>query len=521
MALGCIAKIRSKRYVCISPSTNPLPQTSVTNKYVVRLIFGLKVKELRKQRGLSFAELSRLCGMSVSYLNEIEKGKKYPKADKILALADALDTSYDHLVSLKLGKRLAPVAELLNSNFLHELPLEIFGLEVGQLMELIGNAPAKVNAFIGTLIEIARGYEMRQEQFYFAALRSYQELHDNYFGDLEEAAALFRKEFSLKEEALKPEHLAIILESNWNYEIDFEGLSGIEGLEDVRSLFNKNKRKLMIHPRLNKTQELFILAREIAFQILELQNRPQYTPFLRVKNFEEALNNFKASYFAVALIIPKANFIKDIQHLFNLDEWTEADFLGILDKYGASPEMFHQRLTNLLPKEFGIRNLFMLRFSIAAPEYEEYFITKQLHLARRHSPHANELNEHYCRRWVSLSILQNLRNLQMEGKETECLADFQRSSYVGSQDQYLCISLARPNNPSAANVSVTTGLLVDDKLRKKIKVLENDAIPIREVNETCERCPLTDCEERAAEMEVIKRKEKFRKMEKAVNELLD
>ena len=94
----------------------------VASKHVVRLIFGLKVKELRKQRGYSFAELSKRCGLSVSYLNEIEKGKKYPKTDKILSLAEALDVTYDQLVSLKLSKRLSPIADLLQSNFLQELP---------------------------------------------------------------------------------------------------------------------------------------------------------------------------------------------------------------------------------------------------------------------------------------------------------------------------------------------------------------------------------------------------------------
>ena len=64
---------------------------------VVRLIFGLKLRELRQERNLSPAELARVCDVSVSYLNEIEKGKKYPKADKILSLSKALGVRYDQL----------------------------------------------------------------------------------------------------------------------------------------------------------------------------------------------------------------------------------------------------------------------------------------------------------------------------------------------------------------------------------------------------------------------------------------
>ena len=122
----------------------------------VRLIFGLKLKQLRHDRNLSLKELAEVCGISVSYLNEIEKGKKYPKSEKIVALAHALEVPYDEMVSLKLGKTLAPVNELLNSEILNELPLDVFGVNLENLVEIISNAPIKVSAFISTLISIAR-----------------------------------------------------------------------------------------------------------------------------------------------------------------------------------------------------------------------------------------------------------------------------------------------------------------------------------------------------------------------------
>jgi len=94
----------------------------------IRLIFGLKLRQYRTGRKMSFSELAEKAGLSVSYLNEIEKGKKYPKSEKIATLADALDVSYDKLVSLKLDKQLAPVGEILNSQLLEEIPLELFGI---------------------------------------------------------------------------------------------------------------------------------------------------------------------------------------------------------------------------------------------------------------------------------------------------------------------------------------------------------------------------------------------------------
>src|SRR5688572_19823329 len=151
----------------------------------IKLIMGLKLKQLRTEKGMSLAELATATGISTSYLNEIEKGKKFPKADKIATLAAALEVSYDWLVSLKMNKKLAPVAEILQSRIMKELLLDVFGIDKSQLLDLLSRVPVKLNAFLNTLIEISRNYGMRVENFYFSALRSFQEMHENYFEEIE------------------------------------------------------------------------------------------------------------------------------------------------------------------------------------------------------------------------------------------------------------------------------------------------------------------------------------------------
>ena len=96
----------------------------------IRIIFGLKVKHLRKEKNLSLLELSDLTGISISYLNEIEKSKKYPKSDKIFKLAEVRGVNYDYLVSLKLEDKMKTISDLLQSDILSELPLELFGIDV-------------------------------------------------------------------------------------------------------------------------------------------------------------------------------------------------------------------------------------------------------------------------------------------------------------------------------------------------------------------------------------------------------
>jgi transcriptional regulator with XRE-family HTH domain len=196
------------------------------NETNLRLIFGLKMKQLRLEKKLSSQALADAAGLSVSYLNEIEKGKKYPKAEKIASLAEALDVSYDWLVSIQMSKQLAPIAKLLQSQLLNELPLEFFGIDKAQLFELLSGAPVKLNAFINTIIEISRNYGVRVEDLYFSTLRSYQEMHDNYFEDIEQAVDAFMEKHQLDpSKSISPESLVEILTKEYNYFIEEDGLS--------------------------------------------------------------------------------------------------------------------------------------------------------------------------------------------------------------------------------------------------------------------------------------------------------
>ena len=131
----------------------------------IKLIFGLKLKQLRQEKGLSLSELAQKSSLSVSYLNEIENGKKNPKANKIAALAEALDVSYDRLVSVKLTKHLASIGELLESNLLEQLPLDHYGIDVHKLLLQISEAPLQLSALVSTLIEMAKSLELSENNF--------------------------------------------------------------------------------------------------------------------------------------------------------------------------------------------------------------------------------------------------------------------------------------------------------------------------------------------------------------------
>ena len=65
------------------------------------------------------------------------------------------------------------------------------------------------------------------------------------------------------------------------------------------------------------------------------------------------------------------------------------------------------------------------------------------------------------------------------------------------------------------------GLLVNDELKRKIRFWNDSAIKIKEVSQTCERCPIQDCAERVASPHVVEQERRQKRLEKALERLLD
>ncbi len=486
-----------------------------------KIIFGLKVKQLRLAKKMSFAVLAKETGMSVSYLNEIEKGKKYPKEDKIKVLAENLGISYEELISTNLTKNLAPVSILLKSNFLNELPLDLFGIELAKVVEIIANAPLRVGAFISTLLDISRNYALREENFYFAALRAYQEMHNNYFEDIEVATDDFIKKYKIPVGGPVPvATLEKILQEEYGYKIIDSGLKDYPDLSNLRALFIPKKKKLLLNEDLTDMQKAFHYGKELGFNFLSLKDRAMTSSLMRVSTFEQALSHFKASYFSAALLINRDTFISDVEQFFKKERWDGEAFMHLMNKYKASPEMLYQRLTNVIPSFFGIHKLFILRI-VHHLKRDAFEIDKEMHFSHKHHPHSNGLDEHYCRRWLSVSLLKDLFDIQNGGKYVGTIVGAQRSNFYGTNDEYLCITLAQSNYPTPnRNVSVTIGMLINDELKDKVKFIDDPSIGLKEVNTTCQRCPIQDCQERAYEPIVIKKKQARQQIDDALKRVL-
>lgn len=490
---------------------------NILSQKQIKMIFGLKLKELRMKSGLSFNELSDKTGLSVSYLNEIEKFKKYPKPDKISLLAKALNSNYDYLTSNKPTKQFKPIFELLDNKIFKDLPLQLFGFEPEHFIGLLSNAPKKTTAYVTAFIEMANRYAMSTENLYYSVLRKYIEMNENYFEDIEKAANECRISNKLNIERITHDDLAKVLIEKYNYTIDHLKLNDSEHLKNVRSVFSNEKNKLFLNKNLHPLQLKFLYGREIGFKVLNSIIRPKTTPTIDIHSFEEVLNNYKASYFSIALLLPESKVVEQTQLFFKQLRWNEKWIINILEQLNSTPEMLFQRWTNILPKHFNINTLFFLRFEHDILK-NQFKLNKELHLNGQHFAQAKYNSENYCRRWIAIKSLQTFT--QSKNKHKSMQISVQKSKNITTKLEYLSISIAKPNYVFPhKNVSVTLGLAIDNDTKKQLKFLDDDSIPMVEVGQTCETCTITNCKERIAENLTIPNAEQRKKIINAIEQL--
>jgi len=256
--------------------------------------------------------------------------------------------------------------------------------------------------------------------------------------------------------------------------------------------------------------------------VLGLTKRALTSTWIKVESFEQVLNNFKASYFAGALLIDRDVLCEDLRRFFARPKWDGAALLDVMRRYDATPETFYYRLTQLIPRFFGLREIFFMRFSHAS-RIDSYELTKVFNLSRVPVPHGVGAGETYCRRWPGLRLLKEMKRAG-KARTARPVVAAQRSYFLDEGAEFFVIAMARPLALSdRANSSVSLGFLLDDTFRERVRFWNDPAVPRVEVNLTCERCRLSpeECRERAAPPVLHENQEQQNRKEEALHQLLE
>lgn len=469
-----------------------------------RILLGLKVKLLRQQAGLSFAELADKTGLSSSYLNEIEKGKKHPRPEKLRLLAQALGVLTTRLTDPDPGPHLAPVAALLRSDFLNEIPLELFGFDLSRIADMLVSAPTRVNAFISSLVELAQHHALGANHFYLNTMRAYQELHNNYFPEWEQQAHTCREAFGLHGYPLDPASLMQVLQTHWGVTVVEGGLAGYPELRHLRSVYQPSKRTLLLNPDIRRDQLLFQLCKEIGFQYMRLEPRPMASTVLEVSGFQEVLHNFRAGYFAVALLMDEHVFMQKLAAAFQKPTFDHRVMLDWMREFEVGPNLLIQRF-NVITGHWGLDQVFYHKLVWQAGRWT---MDKELHLHRLDRRYAGRSDEHYCRRWLSSRLIETLQRDPTQST----LTGMARVRYPDGDTPWLCLGIAHTAGPDRIEGQMI-GVALREESLERIRFHADPGIPDYDTGLTCERCPIDDCRDRVApplKLEEKKRRQRIR-----------
>ncbi|MBE5804808.1 MAG: helix-turn-helix transcriptional regulator [Clostridiales bacterium] len=98
--------------------------------------FGHRVRELRRQKGLTQEELSEEVGISASFMGHIERGTRVASLETLVALCNTLNVAPEYLLQASLNNDSYPIPQGLSakerallSRFLHMAEATVRGYE--------------------------------------------------------------------------------------------------------------------------------------------------------------------------------------------------------------------------------------------------------------------------------------------------------------------------------------------------------------------------------------------------------
>ena len=226
--------------------------------------------------------------------------------------------------------------------------------------------------------------------------------------------------------------------------------------------------------------------------------------------------------------MPGQPILDDIQAFFDMETWSPQPLLDMLEKYDVSPESLLYRFSELVPQFFGVK-LHYLR--VHSGTNNRYKLVKQLNLTRLRVPNGLAVDEHFCRRWLVVRLLRELKENQNEGmlsngrgfNNKAPVVGVQMSEYLDTNAHFLCFGFARPLSLTPqTNSSSIIGFRRENGLADVIRFASDLSVPQVTINETCERCSLTaeQCLLRAVPPTVLENKQAFAARKQALRQLI-
>ncbi|OUI80974.1 helix-turn-helix domain-containing protein [Acetobacter orientalis] len=304
-----------------------------------KLFAGQRLRELRKRDKLTQQTLASLLGISLSYLNQLERNHR-PLPDRLLHLiCEHYDLTPAWFNDTREAHRLQALRETMGDLVFKEAPLTM-----AYMAEAVRHAPALCDAFL----TLYRAYTFEQQRSPstlpdIAPLEPYevvgnwvQEKH-NYFHELDCAAEKFYQTLPEHKDGLEPVLTMFLLEQHGlkiTHDTDMEQ----QGL-----VWRINRQRNTVILPHNQPQEsrVFYLAQiigQLNYDALITKILNRSAP--KDKNSFQLARVYLGNYFAGALLLPYGDFLQTAQQM-------RYDIERIRRHFGVSFEQVSHRLSTL------------------------------------------------------------------------------------------------------------------------------------------------------------------------------
>jgi predicted transcriptional regulator len=312
------------------------------------LVFGQRLRHLRRERKLTLEALGAKVGKAAPYLSLVENGRREARLSLVEALADALDVPAAELLTAEPPTRRARLTVALQraqeDPLYQELRLPLLKPSVA--------VPDDALDHIVTLFDALKQRSQAQPASPEAARRANVELRadmrarDNYFPDVEEAA-------SKALVAVGHDGMGAVAERTLSDLVAHFGFS-LHRVQDlpvsVRSVTDLAHRRIFIHQRnaLPTRAARSVVLQTLGHFALDHKDPLDFAHLLR--------QQVEANYFAGAVLAPERPAVELLERARARHDISVED---IKEVFYVSYEMAAHRLTNLVTHHLGLRVHFL------------------------------------------------------------------------------------------------------------------------------------------------------------------
>lgn len=462
---------------------------SMTSNEIGRIL-GSNLRAQRHDLSFTLADVSKRSGLSISYISEMERGLKFPGADTLASLTSALQIPIEDLFK----------QPAVTEN--HAEPERDAPLNKSEQLDPV--------AVLGPLAPIDPLAAAVQTPHLRSRLNAEMAACGNRLADVEQQATAFLSEIGryagqdpLSSVELE-DRLLQVLRREYGVTIDTRALSQHSALNGHRSVSVAGRQPgLFINSELLPSQRAFILAKEIGSFRLGTKRRTAASPWLRVPTWREVRDNHATSYFAGAVLLPEQDFVRTMTAFLSRDTWSPSALLQCMNRFSATPEMFFYRIGQVAAAHLGLSQHVFMRLSFRY----RIAVSRLFNMTALALPHVLPLSEHVCRRWAGLRMLHSRAEERAEGFRTgaEPHAPTAHAQRVDVQDgsggrvPLLVLAMSRPLQlGESGDSAVMMGIPLSRQARSRIRFSTDRRLVPISVGTTCERCPITNCDDRQA-----------------------